>query len=456
MASTGLEAWKRHFAGKGDIDVALKKATKLKLPNGKDSSVIVPIKGIVTLKGLKNEKEYLSYSSGMGRNPTAWLPVKYEKKDYLCTIDSFAKPGAGGKADYGLQTGKVLGAATPVIMDLYNKKDVTCAVFKSADEIVNIATRYIKKNNLITNAVFKKSLMKYLESGEYDRIEWSGNVSDNEIAEFKYIGELSIALAIMSGKNRVISGTNPFVGKKVKRVIYPLSESFRGVDCIMELTDGSKIPISSKSAKGDEGKGAAASFWENVYPEIINDPKNRPKNSIFDKIYTSAMAIGDAGGKKPKSIHIVYEYGIRHILKLGKSVIADTSKVYEEFAKYDKLTDYSTDVRKVYMALKEKMTILKDETALKNLDASTTVFFAGQINMDLNEDEKMKKIIKRILANKDYYQMTLNLSELRKGNFKFRGVHSGEGEIEFQKARSAYNDITAKHGTINFYIIPPK
>lgn len=451
MASTGLAAWKKHFSGKGDLQVVVNKPTNLK-PMGKYPSIAVQPGEIVTLKALKNDKEYLSYAEGKGANPIAWLPVVYKSKNYLCTIANMAKPSATGRIDLKLQTSKLISGAKTETLDIFGQKDIECAVFSNTNDIVRLSLSYINSNTLLNrNLNFKKSLVNYFESGEYDRIKWYGDVSEGEVSEFKYIGELSIALLLLKNKSSVISGTNPFKGKKVKRVIYPLSESFRGADSIAELADGTKIPISSKA-----GKGSAASFWANMFPSIIEYPKYRPKGSIFGRLYESAKDVGvtnekalATGAKK-----IIYEYGIRNILRLDKKIIQNTYKVFEEFVKYDKLGDYSPEVRTVYKTLEKKMKEVGDATALKNLDASTTVFFSRQITNEINADKKALNIAKEIVGNKQYYQMTLDLGTLRKGTLEFRGTASGAGDIEFQQAKSAYGDINAKQGTLNFYIKP--
>ena len=124
------------------------------------------------------------------------------------------------------------------------------------------------------------------------------------------------------------------------------------------------------------------------------------------------------------------------------------------FPSHDKFTDYSPEVRTVYKTLEKKMKEVGDVTALKNLDASTTVFFARQITNEINSDKKALSIAKEIVGNKQYYQMTLDLGTLKKGTLEFIGTASGAGDIEFQQAKSAYGDINAKQGTLNFYIKP--
>jgi len=453
MASTGLAAWEKHFADKGDVDVVINKTTTLK-PVGKYPAVTIQPGDVVMLKALKNKKEYLSYSSGTGANPIAWLPVIYKKKEYLCTIANMAKPSTTGKIDYALQTSKLLSGAKTETLDIFGQTNVECAVFTRPSDLVNSALSYIKTNKLLNrNLNFKKSLINYFESDKYDEIEWYGDITDGEISEFKYIGEISIALLLLKRKMGSISGTNPFSGKTVKKIIYPLSEAFKGADSIAELSDGTRIPISSKA-----GKGSAAAFWGNMFPDIIANKKYRPTGSVFARLYEAADAVDvttpkalATGAKK-----IIYEYGVRNILKMGKNKIKDTYQVFREFVQYDKISDYSPEVRLVYNTLERKMKEVGDTIALKNLDASTTVFFSRLITNEINSDKQMLNIAKAIAGNKKYYQMTLDLSTLKKGKLEFTATASGSGEIEFQQAKSAYGDINAKQGTLNFYIKPPK
>ena len=449
MASTaGLATWKKYFEGKGDVPVVLKKATTLK-PVGKHAAVSLREGEIVTLKSLKNEKEYLSYAGGKtGPKVVAWIPVEYDKKKYLCTIENMSKPSKTGRIDLKLQTSNMLSRAKITRLDIFGEKDVDCAVFSRASDLAESCNAYIRTNKLLDkNKNFKKSLEKYFDSNNHVKIELIGAIDDGEIAEFKYLGEVCIGIILLENKAaQAISGPNPFVGKKIKRMIYPLSESFKGADVIAETGDGDMIPLSLKA-----GAGAAASFFGNLYPIVAKNKKYRPNGSVIKKIWEAATNIG-ATEKNPKKI--VYEYGIRNILDLGESKIRDTYKVFEEFKKYDKMSEYSPDVRVVYSALEKKMKELGDKVALDRLDASTTVFFCKNIANEFNADPKSVDAAMAALGEKNFYQINLNVNSVKSGSLEFTAtkVPGQVSSFEMQGTKSAYTNIDASQGTLNYIL----
>jgi hypothetical protein len=297
------------------------------------------------------------------------------------------------------------------------------------------------------NKNFKKSLEKYFDSNNHVRIELIGAIDDGEIAEFKYLGEVCVGIILLENKTaQAISGSNPFAGKKIKRMIYPLSESFKGADVIAETGDGDMIPLSLKA-----GTGAAASFFGNLYPIVAKNKKYRPDGSVIKKIWEAATDIG-ATEKDPKKI--VYEYGIRNILGLGKSKISNTYKVFEEFKKYDKMSQYSPDVRVVYSALEKKMKELGDKVALDRLDSSTTVFFCKNIANEFNADSKSIGAALSALGEKNFYQVNLDIKSVKSGSLKFTAtkVPGQVASFEMKGTKSAYTNIDASQGTLNYIL----
>jgi hypothetical protein len=449
MASTaGLATWKKYFEGKGDVPVVLKKATTLK-PVGKHTAVSLREGDTVTLKSLKNEKEYLSYAGGRtGPKVVAWIPVEYKNKEYLCTIENMSKPSKTGRIDLKLQTSNMLSKAKITKLDIFGEKNVDCAIFSKASDLAESCNAYIRTNKLLDkNKNFKKSLEKYFDSNNHVRIELIGAIDDGEIAEFKYLGEVCVGIILLENKTaQAISGSNPFAGKKIKRMIYPLSESFKGADVIAETGDGDMIPLSLKA-----GTGAAASFFGNLYPIVAKNKKYRPDGSVIKKIWEAATDIG-ATEKDPKKI--VYEYGIRNILGLGKSKISNTYKVFEEFKKYDKMSQYSPDVRVVYSALEKKMKELGDKVALDRLDSSTTVFFCKNIANEFNADSKSIGAALSALGEKNFYQVNLDIKSVKSGSLKFTAtkVPGQVASFEMKGTKSAYTNIDASQGTLNYIL----
>lgn len=452
MASTaGLATWKKYFEGKGDIDVVLKKKTTLK-PVGKHPAVTVDEGETILLKSLKNEKDYLSYAGGKtGPKVIAWIPIVYKNKEYLCTIENMGKPSKSGKIDLKLQTSNMLSKGKRVTMELFGEENVDCAVFTKASDLASSCNSYIKTNKLLDKAEnFKKSLIEYFDSSSHDKIKWKGTITNGELAEFaKYIGEVCTGLILLENKTSIIGGSNPFAGKKVKRMIYPMSESFKGADSVAELSDGTLIPISSKA-----GTGAAASFFGNLFLKIVDNQKFRPSGTVLKKLYESAaeVGVGDERTLRNGAKKIIYEYGIRNILGIGKNKLKDTYTVFDEFKKFDKITQYSPEVRLVFSALESKMKNVGDKVALDRLDESTTVFFCKTIANEMNSDTKSMDLMMKILGEKAYYQFNLDLNEVKKGNLKFNAVKSGGGSLKIIGTKSAYTNIDASQGTLNYII----
>ena len=223
MASTaGLSSWEKYFKGKGDFDCLLKRDVTLK-PNSARGTAISVSKG-TTVKFLgslvKTRADYLSYAppvkKGQSVSPkiNAWIPVQYERKQYLCDMDSLAKPVKSGNIDLALQTSNLLESATSKKMDIFGYVDIDSAVFTRASDLAESAKTYISGNKLLdAYPNLKKSLLKYFDSGDYASIKWIGPITDFEIAQFsKYIGEVCIGLVLLSGETSALTGKSPFTG----------------------------------------------------------------------------------------------------------------------------------------------------------------------------------------------------------------------------------------------------
>lgn len=459
MATTsGLSAWEKYFKGKGDFDCLLKRDVKLKPESIGKAEASVSRGTTVKFLGslVKTKQDYLSYATIKKGQPVspkinAFIPVEYRGKRYLCDIDSLSKPVKSGNIDLALQTSNLLESAPSKKMNIFGYQDIDSAVFTKASDLARSAKAYITKNKLL-NAYpnLKKSIEKYFDSGDYTTIKWVGPITDFEIAQFsKYIGEVCIGLVLLSGKTSILSGESPFTGKKLKKMIYPLSQSFKGADSVAELTDGTMVPISSKA-----GEGAAASFFGNLFLLVINNPKYRPDGSVMKKIYDAAMAVGvrDEASIKTGAKKVIYEYGIRNLVGLDKKTIPDTYKIFMEFKMFNKVTKYSPNVRKAFNAIESLMRKKGDMLAVQKLDESTTVFFCKLIAEEMNSDSKTMKVMENLLGKKSYYQVNLDTSKVKKGILSFNVVESGGGSVTIVGNKSSYNSLDAPQGTISYRI----
>ena len=97
------------------------------------------------------------------------------------------------------------------------------------------------------------------------------------------------------------------------------------------------------------------------------------------------------------------------------------------------------------------MKSVDDQTALRNLDSSTTVFFSKMIAEGLNTDAGSFEIAKKIIGGKKYYQANMNVRALKnEGRIHFDMVQSGETSIVFIGTKSPYTNIEASQGTVNY------
>lgn len=459
MATTsGLSAWEKYFKGKGDFDCLLKRDVRLRPESIGKAEASVQRGTTVKFLGslLKTKQDYLSYAAIKKGQPVsskinAWIPVQYQGKRYLCDMDSLSKPVKSGNIDLALQTSNLLESASSRKIDIFGYQDIDSSIFTKASDLAKTAKEYIKKNKLLdAYPNLKKSLEKYFDSGDYATIKWVGPITDFEIAQFsKYIGEVCIGLVLLSGKTSAVNGQTPFTGKKLKKMIYPLSQSFKGADSVAELTDGTMVPISSKA-----GEGAAASFFGNLFLLVIKNARYRPAGSVMKKIYDAAMAVGvrDEASIKTGAKRVIYEYGIRNLVGLDKKAVPDTYKVFMEFKAFNKVTQYSPNVRKAYNAIESLMKKEGDMLAAQKLDESTTVFFCKLIAREMNSDSKTMRVMENLLGQKSYYQINLDISKVKKGTLSFNVVESGGGSVTMIGNKSSYNSIDAPQGTISYRI----
>jgi hypothetical protein len=461
MASTGgISAWRKYYKGKGKVRAVIKS------PSIKVSAVTDPNKiSTLTAQGEiaevddLTEEQALSYVTATARpgrpiseKAKIRVPATIKGRRYLVDIDDLSKPKETGTIDYKLQSVNLITGAAKVRINLLGYEDVECAVFKTTSELCRIVKTNLQANRLLDqNPNFKKSLIKYFSGTDFTKIDWLDAINDGEKNQFaKYVGELVIGLIVLSGKaSSNITGTNPFSGRGARSFVLPLDESFPGADSAIELQDGSYIPVSSKA-----DSGAPASLFSNILSSIIKSPtilQNR--ETWIKKIYDAARTVGitDARGLKTASKKIVYEAGIRHILKLDSTAVPNTYQVYQDFKATDDMTKYSPASRRAYTALAAAMKADNNQAALRSLDESTTVFLSKKIADALNADAESTKIMLKVLGAKDYYQANLQTSGLLKdGTITFKMLRSGEAQLKIVGTKSGYTNIEASQGTLNY------
>ena len=464
MSTLGYGAYKKYF--KTATTTTIKSAGSYLIDLKTLTKTPIAIGEVVQVLTVKDPLTYLAKPPGAGgyisEQATMRLPVTYKNKNYLIDVNSLTKPNENSTVvDYGLQSAKVLAHATgkmKTIPSLMGEENVIVAEFKKASDLASVMLQYIKNNaQLKRSPNFKKNIEAYLMSGNYTSITWYDSVQSLEKKQFsKYMGELIIGLCLLSGARSVLSGSHPFGSSKIKRFLVPMSESFKGADSAFELDTGEIIPVSSKSAGG-----AAAGFFGNILAPLMDKPKllgaGVATTAWIRLLYNTAKELGFNSAadinntSKGASLRIIYEVGIRHILKLDKKQVPDPYAIYTIFKETDDFNRYSKEAQLVYKKLEAAMKAEGAQSALQNLDSSTTVWFCKKISDAMDRDTASMQIIKKILGVKNYYQANLDLNNLEKtGIIRFNMINSGEANVKLRGDKSAYNIINAKSGTIAF------
>ena len=150
-----------------------------------------------------------------------------------------------------------------------------------------------------------------------------------------------------------------------------------------------------------------------------------------------------------KSRQIVYEFGVRNVLKIPKSAIADPNEVYEQIFS----RKMGSEAKKVISDIRSYSGV--DSVVLSNLKDGSSVsnFFNREIAKMLNEDTKSVKSMKEILQGKDYWQGNLNISSWMDGQLEFRWLSSADASLNIVGNKGSASDITSKQGWINYELI---
>ena len=463
MASRGLEAWKKHYKGKGKTKTGMplssydkgsgyiitrihKDALTLEISNSEKKGPSIKRGESILVLPLKDEDEYKSYIREQryksSNQANAYIPIEYKGKEYLCSFSALEKPDV---RDLGIQTTNLLRGSKIEKINILKKRDASVYVFDDAKDIAAAVQYNIDRIPKLNDRYdFKKDIEDYFSSSDPTKIKWSDTIQPIEKQQFAvYLGEIILGYALLKNEKGVIEGNSPFKMEKVVKVFFPESQSFRSIDSILSLDNGENISISSKA-----GVGMPGSFFENLLYPMIDDEENIPtKDSVLKEICKVAKSFTIV--KRARAKQIIYEYGIRNILGMKESEIEDTYKVFEEFKKTDNYQNYSDDVKMVYNRLKDYMRRVNNINAIRNLDDSTTVFLCIEIAKKLNTDDVSKEQMISFLKGQ-YYQANLNLAKLYNGEIRYKIISSGEANIKIIGNKSVYNNIEATQGLLNF------
>ena len=333
----------------------------------------------------------------------------------------------------------------------YGTKDVECRTFTTADQIIKSIVKGLQDNPKIPDYI-TEDFKKYQKSKKWNRFEWNESIPKNEMNQLgKYGGEVITGLIGLSTYAAQAFHPNILSGKgKVSRFCVPTDPAFSGVDVFFSMKDGSIIPVSNKY-----GKGAAASFFTNIMPEAMSVPLKTLSDSPLKDLVKIANVLSSVdlmkkGGAGGKAKYIIYEYGIRNILGISKSVIKDPYKDIYETIRTGKT---NPKVTKVLGAIKKYKGA--DAVVIKNLPASVTAFFCREIAKKFNGSKNANEDMAKILAGKNYWQANLNDRKWFAGDVDYRMTNSGKVIIDVIGSKAPTTDIVASQGLVNYFMKTP-
>jgi hypothetical protein len=345
-----------------------------------------------------------------------------------------AKPGTGG----------VAGSLASLDARVFSKngtsgvypwlgKEEPVVFFQNAKDIEKSIIDGCKSTRLLGDNI-ADAYRDFFKSGKF---KWDPQTPATTLKKLGvYTGEVLVGWVFLTGSQRKYFQNNPFKGTP-KRFILPTDPAFSGVDSWIEMRDGSVYSLSSKF-----GAGAKASLFSNLLEKGI-EKKDKLSDSVFKDL---CMAAAKNSYSFKKSRQIVYEFGVRNVLKIPKSAISDPNQIYDQIVSR-KMGD---EAKKVISEIRSYPGV--DDVVISNLKSGASVsnFFNREIAKLLNEDAKSVKQMKEILQGKDYWQGNLNISSWMDGELQFRWLSSADASLNIVGNKGSASDITSKQGWINY------
>lgn len=371
--------------------------------------------------------KYTSQKSGSGWKSTVGAVI-------LRNFVILAKPGTSGVAG-GLSSldARIFSKGGESETYSWMGKEEPVVSFKTAKEIQNSIIDGCLESKLLGDPI-AESFKDLFSKGE---LNWDPSTPAATLNKLGvYTGEVLVGWVFLANKQRQHFINNPFKGTPAKFIL-PTDPAFSGVDSWIQMKDGSVYALSSKF-----GGGAKASLFSNLLEKGIQK-ENKLQDSVFKKLCEAASK-NNLSYKNSRQI--VYEFGVREILKISKSVIKDPNDVYQQiFTRRMK-----DEAKKVISDIRSYPNV--DKVIIANLSngASVSNFFNREIAKKLNEDEKSISQMKEILQGKDYWQGNLQIKSWVDGELEYRWISSAEAKLNIVGNKGSASDITSKQGWINY------
>ena len=319
----------------------------------------------------------------------------------------------------------------------YKGEDIACFFFTDHKDIEKCILKGCEAEPMLGGPV-KVAFEAFFKTHEFDWSQITDTRVINKLAV--YAGEVLTGWVMLQNDyKKYLSGTLPFKSK-ANEFYLPNDPKFSGVDCFVVCNDGT-YAISNKS-----DVGAAASFFSNVMPGALKKEKDI-KGSTLRELIKVCKKLNTTSKNK----EILFEWGINHLLGMN---IPSPHNIVQSITKNTiSVKDAAViDAVKKYMAKSTEHTRKgKDGSRLELMPNSITSFFNYELGSRLEKDS-LADIIE-IVAAKGYYQLNLNLNEMSKnGKLHYSCVKAGDTDLKLVSNKSAWKDITAKQGYLNYIV----
>jgi hypothetical protein len=218
--------------------------------------------------------------------------------------------------------------------------------------------------------------------------------------------------------------------------VIPLDGKFAGVDSFI-INGSNTISISNKY-----GEGAAASFFPNLLPKILDTTLT--SNSVLLDLQeickssniTSTYLQNSKGGRQ-----IVYNYGLKKVLNLN----------FQDYLNFP--NDIKNNIKNgnVDILVSKIEPIARDKIKCQ-LPLSVTKFFSETLSNRLNLCSNTIETVNKVLYANNYYQVRLDDNKWKYGVIDYSIINTKNCKVKFVNNMSPISDIYARYGTINYRI----
>lgn len=342
-----------------------------------------------------------------------------------------AKPSAeGGKGNLSSLDARVFSSFGISGKFDYRGESVEVKIFDSPNRIEKSIIEGCRTNPLLGKDV-AEVFKEFFTTG---KLSWN-RINPQAINKLGvYVGEILVGWVFLKSLEKKHFNKNPFYGSPIKFIL-PTDPAFSGVDSFIVMSNKKYYSLSSKL-----GVGAAASLFTNILDKGIKN-SSKLNGSVFRDLCQICIA-ENLSYKESRAI--VYNFGIRKLLKISKAKIEDVNSVYEQILS-GKL---GPEAKMVIESIKKYPGA--DAPVIKNLPNSVSAFFNREIAKTLNNDSQSLKQMKEILSGKDYWQGNLDAGEWSKGNLNYDWLSSAAAKLEIIGTKGSTEDISSKQGWINY------